>query len=76
MLFGLSFFPLFPPSKINNPLLFTLSPLALILVILDRYLVILALVSDTGKPGNLLYSHCLLMSFIQEEFPIHPFPCV
>ena len=69
-------FTFFPSSKINNPFLFTLSWLALVLVILDCSLLILALFNDPGEPGNLLYSHCLLMSFFQEEFPVHPFPCV
>lgn len=49
--FGLSF-P-FSPSKINNPLLFALSPPSLDLVIL----VILVFISNLGKSGNLLYSH-------------------
>lgn len=28
--------------------------------------------SDPVKPGNLLYSYCFLMAFVQEEFPIRP----
>lgn len=65
--FGLPF-PLLP-SKINNLLLFTLSPPSLGLVIL----VILVFASNFFKSGNLLYSHCPLTFFIQEELPIPPF---
>lgn len=69
--FGLPF-P-FSPSKIKNPLLFTLSPPPLGLVIL----VILVFISNLGRSGNLLYSHCPLTFICPRRVPNTSLsPCV
>lgn len=63
----------FSPSKINNPLMFALSPPSLGLVIL----VILVFISNLGKSGNLLYSHFPLTSIHPRRVPSTTLsPCV
>lgn len=55
-----------PPSHIRSCLLSPHYP----------WVVILVFMSNLGKSGNLLYPHCPLAFFIQEEFPTYLFPHV